>query len=106
MNRTHFESDDETFSAEAYRVSGWGKGIAFYVLGWETEPDEDTEWTGIEERTGRVVVVMVGDDARHVVDEEDIEPLPREDYCGSCGQIGCYHDGYDRSEEESEELAA
>jgi hypothetical protein len=40
----HYESDDVTFSADAYRVSGYG-GIAWYVLGWETEPDEDTELT-------------------------------------------------------------
>src|SRR5215475_14924178 len=60
--RPHYEEDDATFTAEAYTVAGWGRGIAFSVLGWETEPTEDTEWDGIEERTGRVVCVMVGDD--------------------------------------------
>lgn len=99
MRRPHYESDDATFPAEAYRVTGWGSGIAFYVLGWETEPDEDTEWSGYEQRTGRVVVTMIGDDARHVVNVDDLTPLEREDYCGSCGQIGCTHDGLDRSED-------
>lgn len=95
-NRRHYESDDETFTADAYTVAGWGAGIAFRVLGWETEPDEDTEWSGCENRTGRVIVRMIGDDARHSVDESDITPIAREDYCGECGQIGCTHDGLDR----------
>jgi hypothetical protein len=50
----------------------------------------------METRTGMVLAVMIGDDHRHRVDEEDLEPLPREDYCGECGQIGCRHDGMDR----------
>lgn len=91
-----YESDSETFPADAYRVAHY-PGVAFYVLGWETEPNEDTEWSGYEVRTGRVLAVMVGDDYRHSVDPEDLEPLPRAEYCGQCGQIGCGHDGYDRS---------
>ena len=98
-HRIHFEEDDTTFAADAYRVAGFS-GVACYVLGWETEPTEDTEWDGIEERTGRVVVVMVGDDARHVVDEDDVTPLDRAAYCGECGQMGCTHDGYDRDDED------
>jgi hypothetical protein len=46
-HRVHYESDDATFNADAYTVRGWGQGIAFYVLGWEIEPDEDTEWSGM-----------------------------------------------------------
>ena len=96
--RAHYESDSEAFPADAYRVRGWGQGIAFYVLGWETEPDEDTEWSGCENRTGRVLVVMIGDDARHRVDPEDLSELDRASYCGECGQIGCQHDGLERGE--------
>lgn len=96
--RVHYETDKATFNAEAYTVKGW-RGIAFYVLGWETEPDEDTEWSGYEARTGQVVVVMVGDDKHHVVDESDITPLDRKAYCGVCGQIGCAHDGMSRDED-------
>lgn len=99
--RAQFESDDATWPDDAYRVDGWS-GIAFYVRGWEVEADEDTDWTGQMARTGRVVVTMVGDDARHVVDVDDISPLPRRDYCGVCGQIGCGHDGLDRDEEDGE----
>lgn len=97
MRTPHYESDDEHFNADAYTVRGY-RGIAFHVLGWETKPTEDTEWDGIEERTGRVVAMMVGDDHRFAFEEEDITPLAREAYCGGCGQVGCCHDGLDRSE--------
>lgn len=95
----HVERDNETFSAEAYTVRRHG-GVAWRVLGWETEPDEDTEWSGVENRTGRVVAHMVGDDARFTFDPEDLTPIKREDYCGECGQIGCTHDGLDRDDDD------
>ena len=95
--KRNYEKDSEAFPADNYTVRGY-RGVAFYVLGWETEPDEDTEWSGCESRTGRVLAVMVGDDYRHRVDPEDLTPLAREEFCGVCGQIGCSHDGYDRSE--------
>ena len=103
-----YESDDESFPADAYRIDGHG-GVAWRVRGWQTEPgetewydDDAGEWVYDEEpapvRTGRVVCVMVGDDHRWTFDPEDIHPLEREEYCGVCGQIGCGHDGLDRSE--------
>ena len=92
----HYETDDQTFSADAYTVSGY-RGIAWYVMGWETAPDEDTEWSGVEERTGQVVAVMVGDDRRFTFSPEDVTPVAREAYCGGCGQIGCGHDGLERN---------
>lgn len=92
--RVHYESDSEAFPADAYAVQGY-KGVAFYVLGWEMEPDEDTEWTGMEVRTGKVVAVMVGDDHRFTFDPNEIAPLERSAYCGSCGQIGCGCDAYE-----------
>ena len=93
--KAHYETDNAAFPADAYRVEGYG-GIAWYVLGCETTPDEDTEWTGIEERTGQVVCKMVGDDRHFTFDPEELTPLQREEYCGSCGQIGCTHDGLER----------
>lgn len=96
MRRKNYEEDDSTFSADAYRVAGYG-GIAWHVLGWETEPDEDTEWSGCENRTGNVVCMMVGDDRHFVFEPDEITPLEREEYCGSCGQIGCCHDGLARA---------
>ena len=97
MGKKHYETDDDTFSAPAYTIKRQG-GVAWRVLGWETEHDEETVWSGIENRTGRVVCVMVGDDARFAFDPDDVTALAREAYCGECGQIGCAHDGLDRTE--------
>ena len=95
MRRPNYEADDETFPAEAYAASGY-RGVAWRVYGWEIEPTEDTEWDGIEERTGRVVCAMVGDDRRFTFEPSELTPLDGDDYCGVCGQIGCTHDGRDR----------
>ncbi len=94
-HRISYEQDDTTFPADAYTLTR-GPKVAYSVLGWETEPDEDTEWSGYENRTGRVVVVMVGDDYRHTVDPDELVALDELAYCASCGQIGCSHDGRDR----------
>lgn len=71
-----------------YRVTGW-RGIAFYFVGPETRPDEDTEWTGVEELTGMALMVMVGDDYEHVVDPVDVIPIDEDSFCRDCGQVGC-----------------
>ena len=89
--------DAPEYTADAYRVTYHGQGIAWYVRGWETVPDEDTEWTGQEVRTGKLICTMVGDDQHFSIDPEDVEPLAYEDYCGVCGQIGCCHDGKERA---------
>lgn len=91
--RPNFEQDDAAFPAEAYTAAGWGAGVAWRVYGWETAPDEDTEWTGIEERTGRVVAVMVGDDRRFTFDPDDLTPLDDLAYCAECGQARPLTDG-------------
>ena len=78
-----------------YRVDGW-PGIAFRYAGEETEASEETVWTGIEEPTGFVLVVMVGDDRRHAVRPEELTKIEELDYCAECGQLGCTHDGRQR----------
>lgn len=89
--RPNYETDSDSFSSDAYRVEGC-PGVACAVLGWETEPDEETEWSGYEVRTGRVVACMIGDDHRFTCDPEEITPLGEGDYCPGCGQIGCHGD--------------
>ena len=86
--QNNYETAPE-YDADAYVVDGWGKGIAFYVLGWETEPTEDTKWSGYEERTGKLVVRMVGDDRNFAEEPESITALKPKDFCRSCGQVGC-----------------
>lgn len=77
------------YVADAYAVRGWN-GVAFSVLGWETEPDQDTEWSGCENRTGNLIAVMVGDDRHFSVDPDDLSELDEKSYCHECGQIGCH----------------
>jgi hypothetical protein len=36
-----------------------------------------------------VLMVMVGDDHRWHIDEGDLIEIDDDEYCGSCGQIGC-----------------
>lgn len=93
----HYEPDREAFPAEAYKLKGDRYAIAWRILGWHVEPDADTEWTGIMERTGDVVAVMFGDDFRHLYDPTDFEPLGDLDFCLECGQVGCTHDGRERA---------
>ena len=94
-NRTSYEEDQAAFPSDAYTVDGYG-GIAWHVYGWETQPGLDTEWDGIDERTGRVICVMVGDNRKFSVDPDEVHPLDELDYCHECGQVGCGHDGLER----------
>lgn len=94
--RPHYEPDEAAYpSDQAYRVDGY-KGIAWRVYGWHVEATEETDGE-FEERTGKVVAVMIGDDRRFLLDPDDVHPIDREAYCGVCGQIGCSHDGLERT---------
>lgn len=92
-----------------------GRGVALRIAGWvkRWEPtlclglDEETgkeceiesgegEWVDDVE-SGRVIVVMVGDDSEAEIDFSDLTKIDDDDYCGGCGQIGCTHDGRERS---------
>lgn len=77
------------YTDDAYEVKGY-RGVAWNVLGWETELDADTEWSGIEPRTGLLVCSMVGDDRHFAFDPEEVTALEDGIYCPDCGQIGCY----------------
>lgn len=89
---------DEVLAHEGhFTVGGWSSGIAFYAYGAEAVADEDTEWTGQKVRTGNVLMIMVGDDEKHVTDPEDCVPLDEDAFCHCCGQVGCQWDGRDRS---------
>lgn len=97
---------DARYAVEGYRgVAFWLKGHAtktvpvtfadidddgeayeFHVHG-EYEEEADPDW---------VIAVMVGDDREHLVEVADLTVLGDLDYCASCGQVGCSHDGRDR----------
>jgi hypothetical protein len=75
-----------------YERDGW-EGVAWWIDGPCVDVTYDPE-TGEEdenERAGWVRAVMVGDDTRYEVEVSDLRPIADDDYCGSCGQIGCAH---------------
>lgn len=90
MSKITFEADPETFTSNAYKIKSY-PGIAWYVLGWELVYNEDPEWSGEKERSGKIVAVMVGDDRKFIFEPTDIKVLNEDEYCHSCGQIGCEH---------------
>lgn len=89
-----------------YSVAGYS-GIAFYLTGYATDlqeiivplcehideaHDDDCEYiTECEEitRDDMVIAVMVGDDRKHTIDVDDLTKLDDDEYCSSCGQVGC-----------------
>ena len=91
-----------------YRVEGWPK-IAVWIKGWTKEEryegdylvceDEDCDHSASEmcwtEGDTSIIegdmlrVVMVGDNAEHIVDPEDLVVISDDEYCSCCGQIGC-----------------
>ena len=83
----HRYETDAQFNDTRYRELGGGS--AWYIIGWEVEATEDTEWSGDYKRTGNVLAVLVGDDRVDSMDPDDLEPIAEDSYCSGCGQIGC-----------------
>lgn len=92
------------FSAH-YMVDGYN-GVAFWLKRHATTIYEvEHEYTDIDGNTlieysyeedidpDMVIAVMVGDDREHLVHVSNLELLEDDDYCSTCGQIGCSHDG-------------
>jgi len=85
------------FSGVALRVVGYPRKWEPYTAlvtdedGNEHECDTDEgEWVD-DIDSGRVLVVMVGDDHKHTVDVSDLTKINEDDFCDGCGQIGCGH---------------
>ena len=74
-----------------YSVAGM-PGVAWYLTGYVSRETPDTWWDGITEIDDSLVkAVMVGDDRVHEIDVDDLTLIGEDDYCSSCGQIGCGH---------------
>ncbi len=73
----------------AYKVDGM-PGVAWHILKYNSwrEPIDEFDSEEIEDRS-QVVAVMVGDDRKHIIDVDDLIVIDDDEYCGSCGQIGC-----------------
>lgn len=75
----------------AYRVDDY-RGVGFRAYGYESEPDEDTEWSGLENPTGKILTHMIGDDRPFAFEPDELIRVD-EPVC-SCGQLGCgWHGG-------------
>jgi len=80
---------DRFHPGEAVRVEGM-PGIAFRVEGMPTLRLSSFEWSGIEYvNPARRLVHMVGDDRTFDYDCDILSSLDDDDYCSSCGQVGC-----------------
>jgi len=90
MNEKSTELDKNAY----YTVEGYG-GIAWYTLGYHVEEIWDSNWDEVEEvvDTAKAVMVMVGDDRKFVFDIEELTELDEDEFCHTCGQIGCTADG-------------
>lgn len=106
-------TDDGIDFDARYTVAGM-PGVAFWLHGWamETRPESwelDCDITDPDHEHDeacylhdepelvpafeRVRAVMVGDDREHIVDTDDLTKITENDYCGGCGQTGCFADG-------------
>lgn len=99
----------EMFDFDAIYSSSEYPGIAFridkYYSSWsdpawilmcdDLDCDHESEWCyqleDSEEITDETQVIghMVGDDHEYVLDVSELTELSDDDFCGSCGQIGC-----------------
>lgn len=76
-----------------YSVDGY-PGVAWWLKRYETWLELDELGIEYEECTDEnfVIAVMVGDDREHIVDVDDLTEIADNEYCHTCGQIGCSHD--------------
>jgi hypothetical protein len=86
--------------SKAYRVDGHD-GIAWratshveesvLVHDYYEDDDGSASYAEYEDvvNTSMVNAHMVGDDRNFVFDVDDLTPLEDDEYCGSCGQVGC-----------------
>ena len=66
------------------------QGFAFLVLRLPERKLSDYEWSGLVwQHPGRRIVRMVGDDREFEYPVDVMTPLGDDDYCWTCGQIGC-----------------
>lgn len=80
---------DRFMPGEAVKVLDY-PGVAFRVDGLPVRHGPDYDWSGIVwQNPSQRETHMVGDDRTFTFDVDDLSPLADEEYCGSCGQIGC-----------------
>lgn len=76
---------DETY----YVVDGY-RGVAWYRIGdGKTYCEDHEEMDHCDPDPESSDMVMVGDDRVFNFETSEITPVPDDDFCHECGQIGC-----------------
>lgn len=90
-----FETVEVPYENEIYFDPDLHEGMGIYEEDCITNANGDKyfvetlyDFEDIEDYN-RVRMHMVGDDKEWIFDVSDLTPLSEDDYCPSCGQIGC-----------------
>lgn len=95
-----FEIGDYVTSRSISGISAcivdWYKTERIYgFIDWDSRSDWESGFVEehreeIVDKT-RAIIVMVGDDRELVEYTDQLKKIEEDDFCGSCGQIGCGH---------------
>lgn len=84
-----------TIMPDIYVQVDYYPGVAMCVLGpsviecYSYDPVDQEYYEDYVPQPGFWDCVMVGDDDVIQIEECYIKPLDRDEFCGSCGQVGC-----------------
>lgn len=84
----------ENYNGVAFWVDDWAKEIKEEIFTFLDEESGELNWgwDEVEIVSDRMVeCYMVGDDKKFVFDLDELTPISINDFCGSCGQVGCAH---------------
>lgn len=85
----------EGYSGIAFWIDDWAKDIQERYAEYVEDGDSGEVFFGWEEveviSDSIVECYMIGDNKMFRFDIEDLTPIDVNDFCGSCGQIGCGH---------------
>lgn len=80
------------YNGIAFWVDDWAKEIRDEFICLDEDGDVEWGWETVEIVSDTIVeCYMVGDDRMFKFDIDDLTPLDIDNFCGSCGQIGCGH---------------
>ncbi len=92
-----YRDQPDDFDDKHYTVAGYSTGIAWFVRGYVPAGWDDDDRIYYGWLDDQVHAIMVGDDRVFTVDVDDLTEIDELAFCHECGQVGCGHDGLDRS---------
>lgn len=85
----------ESYRGVAFWVDDWSKKIVEKYVEYPDFGDSGEPFYGWEEveviSDSMVDCYMIGDDRKFEFDIDELTAIDVNDFCGSCGQIGCGH---------------